>query len=277
MKPIFNFQFLVISLRKIAQRFSAGATKSRSLKTKNYTPDTYFPVASVLSPYNRGHKRDASKDFYSTNFAFSQQNHRKVGVGVNLKPTFGFSLIELLVSMALFIVVLTIGVGALMVLISSNAKAQNIQVAVSNIQFALDSMAREVRTGNGYYCSTGAETTGDYKTVQDCNKGTYLSVVEGGKSLTQGAQNRRIAYRYNASGQSVERKIGNGVWVPLTSSGVKVTSMHFNVANSAGKQSNGNALQPNVTIYIRGNITGVGDTSTEFTLQTTVTQRTLDL
>lgn len=189
----------------------------------------------------------------------------------------GFSLIELLVSMALFTVVLTIAVGALMVLISANAKAQNIQAAVSNVQFSLDSMAREIRTGNGYYCSNGAETVGTFSVVQDCDKGTYLSIVEGGKSLSAGSSNRRIAYRYNSTDKSVERKIGNGIWVSLTGNGVVVTSMHFNVSNSASKSSNGNALQPNATIYIAGLITGVGDTSTEFTLQTTVTQRTLDL
>lgn len=189
----------------------------------------------------------------------------------------GFSLIEVLVSMALFIVVLTIGVGALMVLISANSKAQNMQAAVSNIQFALDSMAREIRTGNGYYCSSGSETTGDYTVVQDCDKGTYLSIIEGGKSLSAGSVNRRIAYRYNASAQSVERKIGNGIWVSLTDSSVAITSMHFNVSNSANREDGGNDLQPNATIYISGMITGVGETSTQFTLQTTVTQRTLDL
>lgn len=189
----------------------------------------------------------------------------------------GFSLIELLVSVALFTVVLTIAIGALMVLISANVKAQNIQDAVSNIQFSLDSMAREIRTGNGYYCTSGGETTGDYKVVQDCNKGTYLSIVEGGKSLSAGAVNRRIAYRYNTAAQSVERKIGNGSWISLTSNTVSITSMHFNVTNSANREDGGNSLQPNVTIYINGMVTSVGDTSTNFTLQTTVTQRTLDL
>jgi hypothetical protein len=75
----------------------------------------------------------------------------------------------------------------------------------------------------------------------------------------------------------VERKIGNGTWVSLTDSSVAITAMHFNVSNSAPKEDGGNALQPNATIYINGMITGVGETSTEFTLQTTVTQRTLDL
>ncbi len=196
---------------------------------------------------------------------------------ISLKNSRGFSLIELLVSMALFIVVLTMGIGALMVLINANAKAQNTQEAVSNIQFALDSMAREIRTGFAYYCSSGTETTGDITIQQDCTKGTYLSIIEGGKSLTDGASNRRIAYRFNSSNGSIERKVGVGSWARLTNPTIDITVMHFNTANTIRKEEGGNLLQPNVTIYVEGVVEGLGNTGSEFMLQTTVTKRVLDL
>lgn len=193
----------------------------------------------------------------------------------------GFSLIELLVSMALFIVVLVMGIGSLLVLISANAKAQNMQSAVSNVQFALDSMAREIRTGYAFYCSTSASThiTGGFDETNDCpNKGVYLSIIEGGTSLTAGANNSRIAYRYNSANQSIERRLGAGSWVPLTDPNVKITTMHFNVTNTSTRSEDGNLLQPNVTIYISGQVIGVAaGTGSTFTLQTTVTKRVLDL
>lgn len=195
----------------------------------------------------------------------------------NPQPNSGFSLIEMLVSMALFTVVVTMAVGALLVLISANLKAQNTQEAVSNIQFALDSMAREIRTGGAYYCSSGTETAGNLFVVQDCSKGKYLSIIEGGKSLTKGLGNNRIAYRYNSTSLSVERKIGSGAWVRLTNPNVRITSMHFNVNNSALKRSTNNIYQPNVTIFIKGEVIGVKDTSSSFVLQTTVTKRSLDI
>lgn len=194
----------------------------------------------------------------------------------NLKPNAGFSLIELLVSMSLFIVVLTIAIGALLSLISANAKAQNIHGAVSNVQFALDGMSREIRTGSSYYCTSGTETSGGTDVVLDCNKGTYLSIIEGGSSLTSGANNKRLAYRYNSGAGSIERKIGTGSWVRLTDPNVTINAMHFNVMNSVSK-INGNSLQPNVTIYISGQVSGVSETATEFNIQTTVVDRTLDL
>lgn len=190
---------------------------------------------------------------------------------------------ELLVSMALFIVVITMGVGALLVLINANAKAQNVSESVSNIQFALDSMAREIRTGFAYYCSSGTETTGDITVHQDCNKGTYMSIIEGGKSLTQGNNNRRIAYCYHAASQAIYRKVGagsgscgSGAWVRLTNENINITAMHFNVVNSASKES-GNNFQPNVTIFMNGVVSGIDGTASDFTLQTTVTKRVLDL
>lgn len=209
---------------------------------------------------------------------FVQEHKAFVGVGGHgIRTNQGFSLIELLVSMALFIVVLTMGIGALLVLINANVKAQNTQESVSNIQFALDSMSREIRTGFAFYCSNGVETTGGMNIHRDCNKGTYLSIIEGGKSLTKGVNNRRIAYRFNSSAGSIERKVGTGSWVRLTSPTIDITSMHFNVANSSTKSNDGNSLQPNVTIFIEGVVAGVGDTSSEFMLQTTVTKRVLDL
>ena len=200
-----------------------------------------------------------------------------------LQTTKGFSLIELLVSMALFIVVLTIGIGALLVLISTNLKAQNMQEAVGNVQFALDSMAREIRTGYSYYCtsSTPASTPGGVEDVSPCSRGTYLSVIEGGASLTEGQDfsSKRIEYRYNASSRAIERRIPSqsSTWVRLTSPSVYINSMHFNVNGTAQKQTSSDESQPNVTIFISGTVTGISNTSSTFTLQTTVTQRVLDL
>lgn len=188
-------------------------------------------------------------------------------------------MVELLVSLALFIVVLTMGIGSLLVLINANAKAQNIQSAVGNVQFALDSMAREIRTGSAYYCSTSASTnivTG-FGSTSDCNKGIYLSIIEGGESLTSGGVNGRLAYRYNATAHSIERKIGNGSWYRLTEPGVSIDAMHFNVTNSRPGVQAGSGLQPNVTIYITGSVAGVSGTKSSFSIQTTVTQRVLDL
>ena len=91
----------------------------------------------------------------------------------------GFTLIEMLVSISLFAVVITMGVGTLLVIIDANGRAQSMQLVMTNFSFALDSMTREIRTGTNWYCdsTTGApaihsETSATLSDrVNDCTAG----------------------------------------------------------------------------------------------------------
>ena len=105
----------------------------------------------------------------------------------------GFSLIEVLVSLSIFAVVMTIAVGSLMVLITSNSKAQNTQAIMTNMSYALDSMTREIRTGSDYYCDVAGSLPNDGEATRNCPLGTSgFAFNEGGVSLTEFASSRRI-------------------------------------------------------------------------------------
>jgi prepilin-type N-terminal cleavage/methylation domain-containing protein len=191
--------------------------------------------------------------------------------------TTGFTLVELLVSVALFTVVMLMAVGALLTLIDANARAQNMQQVMTNISFALDSMTREIRTGRGFYCSnSNISDTLPIASVQDCNSGSQLSIVEGGESLTGSANNSRITFRFNAAEQSVERRIANENWYPITAPGVNITEMYFSVAGSETGR-NGDDTQANVTIFISGFAGELKSTESSFAIQTTITKRVLDI
>ena len=73
----------------------------------------------------------------------------------NNRNTRGFTLVEMMVSMAIFAVVAVVAAGALLRIIDANKKAQGIQSAMTNINFALESMTRELRTGTKYACNNG--------------------------------------------------------------------------------------------------------------------------
>lgn len=188
----------------------------------------------------------------------------------------GFSLIELLVSLSIFTIVVTMSVGCLLVLIDANAKAQNMQQVMTNITFALDSIAREVRTGSSFHCSYGGSDVDEFET-QDCVNGGYLSLVEGGSSLTGGSSDSRIYYRYNSSDMTADRRVGtNGTWFPLTSADVTVTDMSFYVYNS-DTGVDGDDKQAYVTIYIAGHAGELETVDSSFAVQTTVAKRILDI
>lgn len=67
----------------------------------------------------------------------------------------GFTLIEIIVSMAIFSVVAVVAAGALLKIIDANKKAQSIQASITNLNFALESMTRELRVGSKYQCGSG--------------------------------------------------------------------------------------------------------------------------
>lgn len=59
----------------------------------------------------------------------------------------GFTLVEMIVSLAVFMVVAVIAVGALLKITDANRKSQALKTAINNINYALDAMSREIRTG----------------------------------------------------------------------------------------------------------------------------------
>src|ERR1039458_2601710 len=54
----------------------------------------------------------------------------------------GFTLVEMMVSIAIFMVVAVVAVAALLKIVDANRKSQTLQDAVNNINFAMDSITR---------------------------------------------------------------------------------------------------------------------------------------
>jgi prepilin-type N-terminal cleavage/methylation domain-containing protein len=225
------------------------------------------------------------------------------------QTTAGFTLIEMIVSLALFSVVVTISVGALLVLIASNRQLQDEQAVLTNLSFALDSMTREIRTGSAYVCGSEPNRNGNSNifrdgqnldsisvstvvdTVVDCVNGRNrnslgvivgngqvhgLSFVEGGDSIT-GSTNQRILYFHDVTEQAIYRRFGIGAAQKITSDSVAIVDADFLVTGSEPLELNDTDVnQPTVTIYIEAQVADAANPKT-YPIQTTVVQRTLDL
>ncbi|MFT5036525.1 MAG: prepilin-type N-terminal cleavage/methylation domain-containing protein [Candidatus Azotimanducaceae bacterium] len=205
----------------------------------------------------------------------------------------GFTLIEMLVSLALFTIVVTMSVGTLLILVDANARAQNTHLVVTNLTFALDSMTREIRTAFNWSCgdSGNVEPTVPIRTVvSPCLvPGNYISIVESVDRLTANYASERVTYWYDndywTSRSGIEghgailRKLGadtgDGPWTPLTAEEIVIEEMGFSVTGTA-RYGDGDTEQPRATIYIKGRAGVVDTTTKEFTVQTTVTQRLFD-
>jgi prepilin-type N-terminal cleavage/methylation domain-containing protein len=191
----------------------------------------------------------------------------------------GFTLVEMLVSLALFTIVATIAVGTLLVLIGGNTRVVDEQAGMTALTFALDSMTREIRTGSLYHCNIAsvvkAESPSVPPSVRDCVTGsTGLSFREAGGSITNSAVGR-IAYFFENG--RLYRKVlvsGGGPAEPITPEEIRLEEVNFFVTGTQDLLGANNREQPTVTIVLRAQSSSSPQT---FTLQTTVTQRILDI
>jgi prepilin-type N-terminal cleavage/methylation domain-containing protein len=208
----------------------------------------------------------------------------------------GFTLIEMIVSLGLFSVVVTVAVGALLVLVATNRQLQGEQSVMTNLAFALDSMTREIRTGTRYYCDSAGSTGGPNNifndandidvvlsgsSIRDCHNGNSgaqryqgIAFIEAGDSISAASADR-ILYYYDRTNKKIYRRVGGGPSESIVSDGIVIENMEFYVTGSS-LLSSGGTDQSAVTIFITASERG--DTADKkYHIETTVTQRTIDI
>ncbi len=190
--------------------------------------------------------------------------------------TSGFTLIEMLVSVAIFSVVMTIALGSLLAMSESDRKAQTLKSVINNLNFALDSMSRTIRTGTIYHCDI---TQGTASLPRDCvsTPGTSLMFTSAeGVSTVYRVQNsisdRVLCNQPTGSVGCLTRSTDAGAtFSPITSPEVVVSTMSVYVTGAESA-----TIQPKVTILLAGSVQSSGTQQTPFFLQTSITQRLYD-
>ncbi len=184
-----------------------------------------------------------------------------------IKINSAFTLIELMVATTLFTIIMLMGVGSLITSSNSSKNAQKLRIAVDNINFAMESMARELRTGTSYLCGTGGVSMADINAKGDCTSSENGNAIAFTPQQTTGAPTR-VAYRLNNG--KIERCENNvSSCVSLISNDVNIEKIKFVVL---GSLLSPNTIQPSVKIFIRG-VVNVDETPTPFILQTIASQR----
>jgi prepilin-type N-terminal cleavage/methylation domain-containing protein len=180
----------------------------------------------------------------------------------------GFTLIEMVVSVALFAIVMTICVDVLLSLVNANRKAQALQSVMNNLNIALDGMVRNIREGNNFHCGAGLNTT-----PQDCNGATNFAFEPFGN--TSSGQPWVLTYAVDQNGVGRIYKSENGqAAIAITAPEVSIDQMQFYVVGT----TRGDTTQPKVIIVIKGSAGATGSSArTTFHIQATAVQRVLDL
>ena len=87
----------------------------------------------------------------------------------------GFTLVEIIISLGIFMVVAVVAVGALIGIVDTNKKSQTSNAVIVDLGLAMESFSREVRVGNAYHCAQNSSFNnspdGKFLASQACNIG----------------------------------------------------------------------------------------------------------
>ncbi len=203
----------------------------------------------------------------------------------------GFTLVEVMISIGLFTVIMIIGIGAILGVNSTHRKTQTMRSVVDNLSFVMEDMARSIRLGDQLFCTQTISAPNDPLDITSTQNGggPAESCPNGGNLLSfepywnydpLNPDNQVIYYLIDSGGigtifkKTAENTDWSNAFIPVTPAEIDIdtTRSGFWVT---GAEDETIALQPRVTIVLVGTVR-LGNASTEFNLQTTVSQRLLD-
>jgi prepilin-type N-terminal cleavage/methylation domain-containing protein len=171
----------------------------------------------------------------------------------------GYSLVELIVAIGIFSMVMLIVTGVYLALISYDREARATNQLVANLSFSVESMVRNIRTGTDYTCSGTPCSLFSFNN----SEGTAVSYCR----LSDGTIGQRIGGSVSGSDCLTSANT-----VPLTDPHINIQTLAFYVSGVAEE-----TLQPRVTVVIRGTMQTDSGEDIDFTIQTSGTQRLLDI
>lgn len=157
----------------------------------------------------------------------------------------GFTLIEMIVATAVFIVVIVSAMAAFLNMSDIQRKTTAFRAINDNLNFAVETMTREIRSGSGYNSSV--------------NSFSFTNV--NGDGITYALSSDRL----------IRTEDGNSFI--LTAPEAKIIGLNFIVAGNGASGGDG---QPRVTIVINGFVGEKEKTKSALNLQATVSQRKPD-
>lgn len=185
-----------------------------------------------------------------------------------------FTLVEVLVSVGIFSIVMLIATGSVFTIVAANKKTHSLKSVMTNLNFALENMAREIRVGTQYSCidSGGNVVSSDPAQYRgDCNSGNVGVRFVSNRNLDVVPGNDTLEYTFSG-GRIYQQRYGTDISPrAITASEISISSMKFYVIGSNASDGK----QPRVLITITGSV-GVGEIRSSFKIQTTVSQRSLD-
>lgn len=142
-----------------------------------------------------------------------------------IRSSRGFTIVELLVSIAIFSLITSFGVSVFVRALRAQRSVVSLISANDNASLAIEAIAREIRRGRDF------------------------SMLAFGSELRFfNAEQREVRYRFDADQQAIVRNEDGTGFFRVTADNVVVTRARFEVQNT---DSSGNIILPRVSMSIR--------------------------
>ncbi|MBI4692294.1 MAG: type II secretion system protein [Candidatus Terrybacteria bacterium] len=155
----------------------------------------------------------------------------------------GFTLIEMIVAVGVFTVAITLSLASFLNISAIQKKAEAFRLVNNNLNFALEAMVREIKTGSNY------------------------SSIDGSSLIITNSSEINITFFLENN--QIKRQIEGDDPLALTTPEVQITNLQFIMKPPANPQ-------PMVTVLINGVIEEKGEIKSHLDLQTTISQRKLE-
>ena len=193
----------------------------------------------------------------------------------------GYTIIETMIAISLFMVVTTLGLGALLNANLLHNKTQDMRSIMDTLSFVMEDISRNLRTGTNYHCLLPNQASLP-TTPKSCPSGIGIAFEESSTSPSDvdndsdpTNDNDDQWFYYVNLGKMYKSTNGGASVVQITPDEVVITSTSF-VTVIGAEPPPGDTRQPLVTIRLEGNIT-YKNVVTPFSLQTSVSQRSVDI
>lgn len=222
---------------------------------------------------------------------FKNEETRKRGGIVERRA--GFTLIEIIVSLGIFTIVAVVAMGAFLKVIDANKKSQSLKTAINNVNFALESMSRELRVGSNYYCFTTSSDLTSLTTLPAGYPSGYpscdttgvkgIAFLSSKTAVGSGGTPCNLIHAFlfdtNASGVTIKKAeqdqcgglIRSDSFQPIISPDAIITEYNMNVFGATSAAG----PQPRVFIHLKGYAGVKEKNKAYFDVQTTVSQRNI--
>lgn len=190
----------------------------------------------------------------------------------------GYTILETMISVAIFLLIVEFGMGSLLGANNLHQKSQSMRSAFDSLSFVMDDLSRSLRTGYDYQCfRKNVDPTlspGTLSNPRSCSDGWAIAFeADVGDA---GNNNDQVAY-YISGGKIWKSTNGAASFIQLTSDEIVIDVVSgFSVLGAERVEDSSNRQQPLVTIRLSGTIT-YRSIITPFQVQTTVSQRLVDI